>query len=203
MEDEESDYKLNDYGSLAGLLKSKSKNTKLILSISVGVFIFFIASIILIIILSNSNNDNEEYDEDFSKYTLLGQINCSYSIQKISEKTKILSDEFKKESALQMIIDGKSIKYSKEYKFSSTGIHTIIFNIYEDISLDYMFKDIKDIVRIELNSEKNKNCYITSMISTFENCINLNFFLLNGMNTNKVLSAKKLFYGTNIDIINN
>ena len=59
-----------------------------------------------------------------------------------------------------------------------------------------MFKDINSLISIEIFS--NKNLSILSMISTFENCQNLKTFKINGANTNKVKSMKKLFYKTGL-----
>jgi hypothetical protein len=54
-----------------------------------------------------------------------------------------------------------------------------------------MFKDVPDLLSVEMKSEQN--CEITSMISTFENCENLNSFKITGFNGEKIKSMKKLF----------
>ena len=47
-----------------------------------------------------------------------------------------------------------------------------------------------------------KNAKITSMISSFENCANLNSFKINDFDTNEVKSISKLFYNTSLNILN-
>ena len=63
------------------------------------------------------------------------------------------------------------ILYSKVYKFDSIGYNMVKYIIYEDVGIDYRFKDIPNIISIEMISEKN--CKIKSMISSFENSTNL------------------------------
>ena len=68
--------------------------------------------------------------------------------------------------------------------------------------MDKMFKDIKDIYSVEMNSEKQ--CELNSMISTFENSEKLTKFKINGFDTRQLSSIHKLFYNcksiTDIDI---
>ena len=146
MEDEgsSSEYKLTDYGSsFSSILGKKlTKKMKIIISLTIiGVMIVIVGLVILIINLSKSNDDNEnkeeddEDKEDYSNYKLIGQINCTYQIETTSKKTQIIGEEYKKESIFQMIIDDKTIKFKKEYKFPSIGKHYMTLNIYEDISL--------------------------------------------------------------------
>ena len=71
--------------------------------------------------------------------------------------------------------------------------------IYEDVGIDYRFKDIPNIISIEMISEKN--CKIKSMISSFENSTNLKKIIIKGFDTSKVKSMKKLFYKTSISEI--
>ena len=108
----------------------------------------------------------------------------------------IISNDYIKKSKFGIYIDDKLIQYSKAYKFSKIGNYIIKFELYEDISLDNMFKDITALVSIDFQSDKNLK--ILSMGSTFENCKNLNIFDIKGFNTEKVQSLKKLFYGTKI-----
>ena len=137
-----------------------------------------------------------------NKDILIGEINCIYDVQTKSQNTKIFGNEFKinknANENFQMYIDGENIKYSKEYQFESIGIHNLQIKLYNDLELnmDYMFKDIKDLISIEMKSE-NK-CKITSMISAFENCENLNNFTLNGYDASELKSMKKLFYKSGI-----
>ena len=58
--------------------------------------------------------------------------------------------------------------------------------------MNYMFKDIQNIISVKMNS--TENCKITSMISTFENCLNLITFYISGFKGDKLLSMQKLFF---------
>ena len=47
-----------------------------------------------------------------------------------------------------------------------------------------------------------QNLKITSMESTFENCVELKSFNMTGFDTSNIFSVKKLFYNTQIQNIN-
>ena len=124
---------------------------------------------------------------------IFGIINCTYDIEE--KESILLSEEFQKEIDLDIFIDNEKIKYSKEYIFSSLGIHIIEYKLYEQkINMDYMFKNVTSLINVEMISEKQ--IFIESMIGTFENCINLNNFESNNFNTSLVNSFHKLFYNT-------
>ena len=63
--------------------------------------------------------------------------------------------------------------------------------------MDYMFKDVYNLKSVEIIS--NKNLEILSMISSFENCENLEKVKNKGFNTNNIKSMKKLFYNSKIN----
>ena len=63
--------------------------------------------------------------------------------------------------------------------------------------MDNMFINIKELNKIEMTARKD--CKILSMISTFENCINLDEFKISGFDMFDLKSMKKLFYKTNIN----
>ena len=78
--------------------------------------------------------------------------------------------------------------------YNSIGIHEIQIKLFGPLNMDYMFKGVKDLISIEMSTEKS--CQIISMISTFENCNNLKSFnntnFYNDQNT--LISIHKLFY---------
>ena len=150
---------------LLGLNKGQTKLNKkifLIGGISIGVLLLLIIIIIIIVNVSSDDDDNEK-----KPLIKIGEINCIYDVQTAIQNTKILGNDFKN-AEINIIIDGEDIGYSKEYKFKTIGEHKVTFNLYENLNMDYMFKDVKDLISVEMNSDKN--CKITSMISTFENC---------------------------------
>ena len=61
------------------------------------------------------------------------------------------------------------------------------------------FKNIPQLVKLEMVS--HKNCKIKSMISTFEGCINLEYFSISGFETFQITSLNKLFYNTSLTIL--
>ena len=158
-----------------------------------GVIALFIMLIIIIIVLAVHGSSNSNLNK-------LGELDCIYTIEEISSKTQIISKEYNKASKFDIIIDSIKVEFIKEYQFKERGEHDIKFILYEDINMDYMFKDIKDLTSIILVSDKNAK--IKSMISTFESCINLNYFLNNGFYLDEIKSIKNIFYNTNILTLN-
>ena len=149
---------------LTGLVKDDSKLKKTYLMIGIGVAALLVILIIIIIIVASTRGDKEEA----SSLPVYGIIKCIYDISSTGE-TKILGDDFTKSFELEMFIEGKVQKYSKTYKFNSTGYHDVQFKIHSEsgVNLDYMFKGVEDLNSIELTAERK--CEITSMVSTFEN----------------------------------
>ena len=159
---------------LTGLNKGeKAQKKKLIIGLSIGIGILVIIAVIIIIV-AVSGKDDGETEDDFPK-DQIGEINLKYDVQTITENTILFGGEFQKGSSdFDVYIDGKQIKYSRYYKFSSLGEHEVHLVLYRNLNMDYMFKDTQDLLSIEMISD-NK-CKITSMVSTFENCQNLHFF---------------------------
>ena len=75
-------------------------------------------------------------------------------------------------------------------------MHIVKINLYENLNMDYMFEDIKDLISVEMKS--NNICQILSMIGTFKNCIKLNDFNISGFNLEKVSSMRYLFYNSSL-----
>ena len=139
--------------------------------------------IVLIIILSKSSTKKKD---------VKGEINCIYDIEQIDKKVQILGNEFNKRSDFSIYIDEiKLDTLSKEYTFNNTGEHKIKFELYEDIYMDNMFKDVKYIKNVEMTS--NKATKILSMKSTFESCEKLESLNINGFNTQHLISMEKCF----------
>ena len=62
--------------------------------------------------------------------------------------------------------------------------------------MDYMFKDIEEILSISMFSDKNAK--ITSMISSFENTRSLEKLSINGFDTSQVKSLNKFLYKSSL-----
>ena len=151
--------------------------------------LFIILIVILIIIIAMGNK------KDLGKKSI-GQLKCTYEIKNSDKPIMLLGQEFKYESNFDITIQKKKIKFGREYKFEKEGIYNIIFDIYNPINMDYMFKNVLDLTNIILIS--NQNAKIISMKSTFENCQNLKGFSISGYNTDEVKSMSKLFFKTDL-----
>ena len=187
MEDQTLKEELNS--ELTGLNKGEKAKRKKQIIIASALSLLFIIIIIVIIILINTGSN---LDEDTSNLELLGEINCIYDVQSISSNTLLIGNDFIKNDEFDIYIDNKRVKYSKDYKFDTIGRHHLLIKLYNELDMNYMFKDVKDIVSIEMKSDKN--CRISSMISTFENCNNLISFNIYGFDGSKIKSMHKMFY---------
>ena len=185
MEEENAFY--NDFSSedIKQQKKLSPKLLKLLIGISI-IFVLIIVFIIILIIFLNSpkNNDNQKS---------LGIITCIYDIKDISKDTMILSNNFEKNSNFEIFINNKAVPYTKSYSFSQIGKNEVKFELYDDIQIDNMFKNISTLISVKMNSKNNLK--ILSMESTFENCEKLEVIEIKGFNTESIQSLKKTFYG--------
>ena len=185
------EFNVNDLGSMNSA-KIKEGDKKLLnkQNIIIGISIIILISLIfLIIIIITTLKKNKKYQKK------IGEINCIFKINKVNTKIPILGVEFKKESDFSIFIDDKKIdQYIKEYLFKESGDHKIIFDIYEDINMDFMFKNIKNLFSVEMKSDKKAK--ILSMKSTFESCELLENVIINDFDTNNLLSIEKIFYNS-------
>ena len=152
--------------------------------------IIFVITLLIILIIVASKSKGSKAKEK------IGEIRCIFDTTK---KTKILSDDFKSQN-INIYIDGIQIKYSKEYDFPRNGIHHVHFYIYDELNMDYMFKEIPELLSVEMSSEKKAK--ITSMIGAFEKAENLVNLKIEGFDTSRVTSMHKHFFGTKFSEIN-
>ena len=184
-DDNELGIDLNYFDSGIQIEDSKSNKKIIIITIAIIFALLIIAAIIFIIFLPKKNNK------------VSYEIICKYKIQDISKETRILSENFQLNSNLSIYINDKKIENNKNHNFLSAGQHTINYKINSnEINLDYIFKDIISLISEEMKSLKNIK--ILSLMSAFENCINLNSFSISGFNFTNISSTKKLFYTTNL-----
>ena len=178
------------------------KNKKLVFVLIFCLIVLFIVAILAIISVNLNRNRKEKDKENKGKdkNKIIGEIICTFNIYSIERPTKILSDEYKKTSEMKIFIDEKEIKYSKEYLFNSTGEHEVKIGILEDINLNNMFKEIYNLIAVNMTSDSNAK--IISMESTFDNCKTLEKFYISGFDTKNTKSMKKLFLNTQLNKIN-
>ena len=191
----EDPFEVNDFNSDLNSKKEKKFNFEKKVIIISGVAFLFAILVIVIIILAIKLSGSKSDKKDNRK--IIGEINCIYEINSKDKATLILGNEFEKNSEFDIIINEKKIgQYQKEYIFENTGENKIIFELYDDIDMDYMFKDIKALKSIELISKAEAK--ILSMKNSFENCYSLESFYINGFNTENINSLNKLFYNTSL-----
>ena len=160
-------------------VKNPFSKQKLLIIIII-VLIIVIGGIILLFALINKE-DEEKDNDPIDK--CIGLINTVFKLENETMNISLLGNEFKNDFEINIFIDGKQINFSKIYDFDSPGEHKVQFYFYSNkISMDYIFKDVKNLISIEMTSEQNID--ITSMISSFENCENLEKIENNGFNTN-------------------
>ena len=174
-------------------LISHQNRIRKIIIISI-LLIIFIAIIIPIILVLASNSNTREKSE-------IAEINCNYNIQTVNEEIDILGEDFIKTSKFDIFIDDNKIEFTKKYKFEKIKIYNIKYKFYENIEMDYMFKNIYSLISVEIISKKTSK--ITSMISSFENCVNLESFnITDGFDISQIKSISKLFYNTSLNVFN-
>ena len=199
---EENELIINDFNSHSTQEQTNSclsKKKIIILVSSIIVALTLIIIFLIIINIKKSNKKESDDSEPGSPY--IGEINCVYYIEYIDDAINILGNEFLKNSNFDLLIDGKKMNFTKQYKFNTIGEHKITFGLLEDISMDYMFKDLSLVAEIELIStnNNNKSVNILSMISTFENTEKLKKLKIEGFLTNKVKFMNKLFYKSGLN----
>ena len=102
-----------------------------------------------------------------------------------------------------MYVEGLKIKNYHNFKFNQVREFNLEIAIYDNnININKMFKNIDTLMKIEMTSESlDELIYITSMESTFENCISLTSINISGFSLDNVTSMHKLFSGSSISSI--
>ena len=162
---------------------------KWFIALIIGGSILIVAAIIVLIIFLKKLNE------------MKGEIICEYDVSGSEKKINILSKEFDKgNNDINIIINGEKIDFSKEYEFSNAGKNKVTFQIYHELDMTNMFKEVKNLVSIDLSSDANGK--ITSMQSAFENCEKLKYFKMSGFNLDNLKSTSRCFYHSNVDKLN-
>lgn len=152
--------------------------------------ILFLVIFVFIIIKIVTTKDNPSSSQ---KYLIL---KCIYDIQSTSEYTQLMSSEYDNAN-ISIKINGTKNNYNYTLKLESIGITDIEFTIYEEkLKLDNMFKNIYSLISIGISSN-DPNYKITSMVSTFEGCMNLKNVKFSNLNTEELKSIHRLFYNSN------
>ena len=171
---------------LTGLNKGEKDQKKKQMIIGIAFSAILLVLLIIIIILTTLNPKK--------KTKFIGDINCVYDIQTL--EAMILSVDYKKTTEFDIYVNDNLIKYEKRHKFAKTGKYNITIKIFNEANLDYMFKGVRDLISVDM--ESNNKGKIPSMISTFEDCGNLERFTIKGYDLTQLKSTHKLFYKTNL-----
>ena len=128
------------------LISNQNRKRKIIIiSLILIIFIVIVLTISLVLALSSNTFESSE----------IAEINCNYNIQSVNEEIDILGEDFIKNSKFDIYIDGNKIKFTKKYKFEKIKIYNIKYKYYENIEMDYMFKNIYSLISVEMISKNN------------------------------------------------
>ena len=193
------EFNFEDAGSVNKQIPENKTLKKHITKIIMATVIILLLIIIVIIIISLSlSSSGEKKEKTYTDEDIIGKIKCVYNIE--VSNVAILGNDFVKESDFDIEINGKKIKYSKEYHFTEFGQQNITFLIYNNLNMNNMFKDISSLTSVEMISDKNAK--IISMNSAFENCRQLSTFTISGFNLVDLKSTHKLFYKSGLTSFN-
>ena len=128
---------------------------------------------------------------------VIGTIECTYYCN--GTDTYIFNPNYKKGN-LKIIINNKE-DTSSNPKYNKKGDFKVIIQTTEnEIDLENMFA-LTNIKSIKMSSENKVG--IKSLASSFENCIFLENFTINGFDTSGVVNMSKLFYNNiNLNYVN-
>ena len=119
---------------LTGLNKGEKEQKKKLFIIGAILTALFIIMLITIIIVIASSSKNSK-DESQTLPTI-GEINCVFYVESNNRNTILLGNDFQKNSDFDIFIDGNKIKYTKEYRFDSTGNHNVQIKLYNNINME-------------------------------------------------------------------
>ena len=186
-----SDYKLNGFNNRPtdSLINDSNKKKTIMIIFGISLLVLIIGAGIFFLVKWLQENEKEK----------IGEINCIFQIDNTEVETSILGKDFKHLNSISVYYDDEKLDNPKKYKFPFLGLNKIRIDIYENLNMDNMFKNVVKLQIIEMIT--SNNIKINSMESSFENCVLLNNFTMEGFDLSEVKSVSKLFYGTNITIL--
>ena len=176
----------------------KIKKQHIVMGVIVVVVIILTIVIVVLAVKnkgSQKKDDDKDSDKEHSKDDAKGIINLEYKSG--SKEVQIISENYEYEKdSFDIYIGDEKKDFKKKYSFDDKNNQKVKIYVFEELNMDKMFKDIKEIISININSEKNMK--IKSMESTFENCERLTTFTMAGVDTSDIKSMKNIFKNTNI-----
>ena len=137
-----------------------------------GVAIVILILTIVIVVLATKGNGSSggsggegegegegSKQDDHDPSNAIGIINVDYRIGSTTSPTQLISENYYKDSAFSIYINDEFVVYSKKYTFKSRDNQKVKFVVYEEINMNKMFKDVKEITGIEITSDKNMQMF--------------------------------------------
>ena len=194
----------------------------IIIAVIILLSLIIIVGIIIAIIITNSSEDNEKNDENNDDKEEIKDQEISITIEvfkfrknqgkkpheipNINEEVFFLSEEFKSdEKDFEMIFDGKTQNFSKNFTFKEEGNYTVTYKFSKKFeSFSSMFYNCYYITSINFTNIKSDN--LINLSKMFYNCDGLLNIYLNGLNTKNVKDMGYMFLGcsslTSLDLTN-
>ena len=162
MEEKENEVPINDVedrGDVRDLGGKKkeclTKPKKLLLVLLCACTVLIIYLLVISSYIKNEedlNNETEPESEQEIKKDILGRIFCDYSIEDDKEYN-ILYKDFQTPKYFSIFIDNNRVKnFSPNYKIKGKGDHNITYVIYEKLNMSNMFKNVQNLVSINMVS---------------------------------------------------
>ena len=107
----------------------KKKSFIIIIIISIIAILIAIGIILFFILRKNLNNNNKRKENEKNEEINdeIDKIICIYNIKNNSKNISIISNEFRNEFNIGIIVDGENKNFTRVYKFSTIGEHKIEF----------------------------------------------------------------------------
>ena len=134
------------------------------------------------------------YVEETSEIEIYPKVNCcvaTYNISNTLKSSQILGYEFNSSQIQTMLIDGVEVEPTKQYKFTTTGEHTVKIILNKNfINANGMFSGCNGLTSLDLSNFGTSK--VTNMSSMFVNCSSLTSLKMMG-NINKLQSTGSMF----------
>ena len=159
--------------------QKKTTYWKMIILLSVLIIVMIVLGIIIIIFSLS----------DFEKNKIV--IECEYKINEIDKSNYInlLSSEYNISSIIFSIYIGKinnngetklkQINKNNTYNFGEEGTYKVNFVFKTQLNIKNMFKDVVNLVKVNISSKEEIGKYNDSLYKVFSGCQNLEYFYSN------------------------
>ena len=134
------------------------------------------------------------YVEETSEIEIYPKVNCciaTYNISNTLNSSQILGNGFNSSQIQTMLIDGVEVEPTSQYKFATTGEHTVKIILNKNFTNAHgMFANCTGLTSLNLSNFDTSN--VTDMASMFNNCTSLTSLKMMG-DINKLRSTGSMF----------